>query len=274
MAARSRLLTERSSREGLPLGYRAFLPQVASRPPLVIVHGCNRRAARHFRAFLPVAIRFNVPLVVPTFDVDKFPGYQRLAGTKGPLAAMDAVNLTLEDAGTVFGLDTSSVDLFGFSGGAQFAHRFALMQPEAVRRVVLASAGWYTFLDEARPFPRGTAPSPVAGDRRPDVSGFLRVPVHVLVGERDVDRGGSLRTSPAVDRRQGPNRLTRALRWIDHVEEVARAQGVPSRITFDLLPDTGHSFTEAVGAGGLVERTMGFLRDPEVSSPEPDGMRP
>ncbi len=271
MAARSRLLTERASSKGLPLGYRAFLPQVASHPPLVIVHGCNRRAARQFRAFLPLAIRLNVPLVVPTFDTDKFTGYQRLAGTQGPLAALQAVNLTLEDARTTFGLETSSVDLFGFSGGAQFAHRFALMQPHAVRRAVLASAGWYTFLDEARPFPRGTAPSPATGDR-PDVSGFLRVPVHVLVGEHDVERDGSLRTGRTIDRRQGSCRLTRALRWIDHVEDVARLQGVPSRITFDLLPDSGHSFSEAVRAGGLVERTMGFLRDPDVSGSQPDGM--
>lgn len=274
MAAHSRLLTERASRRGLPLGYRAFLPELAAHPALVIVHGSSRRAARQFRAFLPLAIRLNVPLVVPTFDEEKFAGYQRLAGAAGPLAALHAVAVTLEDAHTTFGLDTTSVDFFGFSGGAQFVHRFALMEPARVRRLVLASAGWYTFLDPARRFPSGTAPGPATCDLQPDTRAFLRLPLHVLVGERDVDRDGSLRTGPAIDRRQGSNRLTRALRWIDHVEDVARLHDVPSRISFDLLPDSGHSFSEAVRAGGLVERTMGFLRDPGVSGPETEGRQP
>jgi hypothetical protein len=30
-------------------------------------------------------------------------------------------------------------------------------------------------------------------------------------------------------------------------------------VSFDLLPDTGHSFTEAVTRGGLVTRVFAFL---------------
>ena len=215
-----------------------------------------------FRAFLPAAIRLRVPLLAPTFDEERFRGYQRLGGAEGPLAALEAMMLTLADAESCFDLDVSAVDLFGYSGGAQFAHRLPLLEPRRCRRVVVASAGWYTMLDATRRFPHGTAPGPHSAGRTPDVRGFLGVPLHVLVGEHDVERDAALRAHPGLDRRQGRSRLTRALRWVDHVEDVARRHGVPTRIMFDLLPDSGHSLSSALFAGGLVERTMAFLHEP------------
>lgn len=273
MGERSRLLTERSASETLPLGYRAFVPHTAAQPPLVLVHGMNRRAAQQFRAFLPLAISLNLPLIVPTFANDRFAGYQRLTGVEGPLSASRALALILEDARTTLGIDTAAVDLFGFSAGAQFVHRYALLEPQLVRRLVVVAAGWYTFLDPNRPFPSGTAPSALSGQRAGDIEAFLSLPVHVLVGERDIERDASLRTDERVDRRQGPNRLTRALRWIDHVEDVAQVRAMPSSITFDLLPDSGHSFSEAVHKGGLLERTHGFLHDTDGESLGPERTR-
>ena len=133
---------------------------------------------------------------------------------------------------------------------------------------VVASAGWYTYLDHDRPFPRGVAPGERTGGRPVDVDAFLRIPIHVLVGERDVEQDLGLRTGKAIDRRQGPNRLTRALRWMDHLEEAAGARGLPPRVSFDLLTDTGHSFSEAAERGGLVDRTFDFLH-PTPGPPDP-----
>ncbi len=267
MASPRRVLTQRTPSRVLPLGYHAFLPERRSlHPPIVIVHGNSRGAGRHFRAFLPMAIALNRPLVVPTFGGERFRDYQRLAGADGPMAAHEALVITLDDASAVLGADTGQVDLLGFSGGAQFVHRYALASPERVRRCVIAAAGWYTFLDPARPFPYGCAPSPASGHRQFDIEAFLRLPVHVLIGERDVRRDASLRTGPSIDRRQGSDRLSRALRWIDHVEDVASTRGIQSRITFDLLPASGHSFSEAVRKGGLVERTYDFLGSDESPS--------
>ena len=68
--------------------------------------------------------------------------------------------------------DFGRVDLVGFSGGAQFAHRFAMLYPGCVRRVVVAAAGWYTYIDPSRPFPLAAAPAtPAAAARsRPTAS--------------------------------------------------------------------------------------------------------
>jgi pimeloyl-ACP methyl ester carboxylesterase len=260
LAAQHNRLSERTSSDGSLLDYRAFVPpEPDRRTALVAVHGSTRGGARHFRAILPMAIARNVPLIVPTFSEQRYGGYQTLAGGDGPLSAQRAFEATLDDVQTSLGLDTTSVDLLGVSGGAQFAHRSALVAPARVRRLVTVSAGWYTYLDPTRAFPHGCGPSKASGGLTPDVEAFLLLPLHILVGERDVERDARLRTGTAIDRRQGVNRLTRALRWVDHLEDVARIRGVPSVVSFDLLPNTGHSFAEAVHRGALVDRVFHFL---------------
>lgn len=258
-------LTSRTAEEGPPLDYRAFVPSRPSgRPPVVVVHGNRRRAYRQFRAFLPAAIARDVALIAPTFPPDRFAGYQSLAGSDGPLAARQAMLETLDDVTCHLGVATDVVDLVGYSGGAQFAHRFAMLCPDRVGRVVVAAAGWYTYLDRRSPFPRGIAAGGHGGGHPVDVDAFLRIPVCVVVGEQDVARSTGLRSGAGIDRRQGPNRLTRALRWMDHVEDVAHQRNRTPRVSFDLLADTGHSFDEAVGRGHLVERAFDFLHQPDV----------
>lgn len=264
MVPQRRLLIHRHpSARRLPAGYRALVPpQLPCTVPLVLVHGNQRRAGRLFRAFVPQALMLGVPVIAPTFDRDRFPGYQRLAGKDGPLAAIAALEALLADAHDELGLDTSHVDLMGYSAGAQFVHRHLLVAGKEVRRAVVAGAGWYTYLDPTRPFPRGTAPAPKRLGRPIDPQGLLERPVHVLVGAKDVGRGPAVRASRGLDVRQGPDRLTRALRWVDHLEEQAQRHGVPSLVSFDLLPDSGHGLTSAVRVGGLVQRTLSFLHAP------------
>lgn len=264
MAVSRHPLTTRLADQGPPLSYRAFVPTrhgAADRVavPLVLVHGRSRAVARQFRAFLPTAIARDVALIAPMFAPDRFAGYQSLAGLAGPLAARDALLAVLDDVWEHLGVATDLIDLVGYSGGAQFAHRFAMLEPTRVRRVVVAAAGWYTYLDPARGFPSGAGPSPLSGARAVDVEAFLRLPVHVLVGERDVERDAGLRTGAGIDHRQGSHRLTRALRWMDHLEDAAQGRGLMPRASFDLLADCGHGFDEAVRRGELVARTYEFL---------------
>lgn len=120
---------------------------------MVVVHGNGRNGGRAFRTFLPAAMDARVPLLVPTFSRDRFPRYQVLGGASGPLAAARALLATLDDAADL-GLAVGQVDLVGYSGGAQFVHRFAMLEPARVRRAVVVAAGWYTYLDPDRPFPQ------------------------------------------------------------------------------------------------------------------------
>lgn len=265
MVQQQRLLTHRSPSGHLPVGYRALVPLQSLKPapvPLVLVHGNGREAGQQFRAFLPQALLLGVPVIAPVFDRTTFPRYQQLSGVSGALAALDALESVLADAHHTFGIATVQIDLVGYSAGAQFVHRYMLFSGARVRRAVVAAAGWYTYLDRERRFPHGIRAGPETCGRVADPVDLLQRPVHVLVGDRDVRRGRSLRTNQRIDHRQGPDRLTRALRWIDHLEEEARRYALTSQVTFDLLPDCNHTFTTAVRAGALVDRVFFFLHAP------------
>jgi pimeloyl-ACP methyl ester carboxylesterase len=249
------------------LRYRVFVPdQPAGGPPVVVLHGNGRDGGRTFRAFLPAAMEAGVPLLAPTFSRDRYPRYQVLAGVSGPLAAARALLATLDDAAADLGLAVGQVDLAGYSGGAQFVHRFAMLEPARVRRAVVVAAGWYTYLDPDRPFPYGVGAGADSMGWAMKIDAALQVPMLVLVGERDIERDAALRTDPQLDYRQGSDRRDRALRWTAHLNAAARARGLPAVASVDLLPECAHSFPELVERGGLVPRTFAFLRGPDRAS--------
>lgn len=244
---------------GPVLRYRVFLPtSTRASTPLVVVHGEGRQSVRIFRSFLPAAMRAGIPLIAPRFSRVMHADYQVLAGARGPWAAADAFEAVLADAALRHDLNTGTVDLLGFSGGAQFAHRYAMVSPERIRRLVLAAPGWYTYLLDDVQFPRGVA-VPADAQRRSDVAGFLRTPTLVVVGEHDTHSAGALRHSHWLDAVQGPDRLTRAQRWTDHVDLEARRRGVGRRPDFALLPSTAHNQREAVDRGGLADLAVAHL---------------
>jgi hypothetical protein len=237
------------------LGYRVIGPSWRSgAPPVVLVHGANRRINALSATFAPLAEWRGVPLLLPHFARPAFTGYQRLAGADGRLAAADALDVLLGQ----LGWRDQPIDLVGFSGGAQFAHRYVLVSTTPIRRVVLGAAGWYTMLEPWRAFPLGTADGPALQGRHVAVDRLLRLPLRIMVGANDVSTGGRLRTGPAVDA-QGPNRLVRAQRWYEHLQAEAAARDVACHASFETLPDTGHDLWSAVSEGGVVHRVAAFL---------------
>ncbi len=223
----------------------------ATGPPIVAVHGVRTTAADLIQALRPVADGLGRPLLAPSFVRPAHRGFQRLAFQGRPLGAADALEVALARA-----LGCEPFDLVGVSGGAQFAHRFALVFPDRVHRLVLVGAGWYTALDPDRPFPHGTGGQPI------DEPAFLAVPTLLLVGERDVQRGTLLRSSTRLDSEQGEHRLARAVWWREHVAARAARLDRPCQIRLELLPGTAHSLEAAVHRGGLQCRIHSFLAEP------------
>jgi pimeloyl-ACP methyl ester carboxylesterase len=236
------------------LAYRLLGPSWRSEsPPVVLVHGAGRGVDVLQTTFAPLAEWLGVPLLLPVFARPGFRSYQRLAGRAGRYAASDALTSLLQELGWA----EQPVDLVGFSGGAQFVHRFPLFTPVPIRRAVAASAGWYTRLDPATAFPYGLAP---VGGREANAEALLRLSLRIMVGEHDVDGGPQLRTGPAVDG-QGANRRERAERWHHHLESTAADRGMPGRASFEVLPGAAHSLRQAASVGGYVHRVASFLGD-------------
>ena len=239
------------------LPYYLFRPTSLrpDRRPLVAVHGISRNAYEHVRTFAPLAERTGRLVVAPYFGPAQCKRYQRILDET--CRSDEALLATLETLAARTGRAIAEVDIFGFSGGAQFAHRFGMLHPERVGRLALASAGWYTFPTVEDVFPYGIAEVDEEGWRIAASFGrFLRIPALVLVGEQDTQRDENLRKGRRVDPRQGATRVERGRRWTEAIRRAARERGILARTELQLLPGCGHSFADCVARAGLAERVV------------------
>ena len=268
MLVRHRLAADHRTR------YLRFLPRQADpqRPPLVCVHGIGRDAQGHVAAFTDWAERTGTELLAPLFDRRRYRGYQRLKSsnrTLHPAAALDAI---LDET-----VGTQPCLLYGFSGGAQFAHRYALVRPERVAGIALAAAGWYTFPTAAASFPYGLAPGRLPESLVIDFPAFLQLPKCVLVGDQDVERDPSLRSNRVLDREQGDNRLARATAWVAAVNRASAKAGQVPACRLAVVPGAGHDWQDCYAQGRMHERVARFFDEvcdaaPKHPQPE-DAMR-
>ncbi|NIA72423.1 hypothetical protein HBA54_27930 [Pelagibius litoralis] len=247
-------LQRRSAKGRGALGCWLALPgeMAADATPLVAVHGIQRRARDQARFFGERAAALGRPVIAPLFDENHWPHYQQVVRKKRADLALLALMMELRLAGV---WKTRKFDLAGYSGGAQFAHRFAMLYPQLVSRLTVASAGWYTFPDKAT-YPYGLSARPGRSDDwgprlAAGLDQFLRIPVQVCVGADDNIQDPNTRSGPEIDRQQGKDRVTRGIHWAESLREAAEARGLTPAVEFDLLSDCGHDFRACVQRGGL-----------------------
>lgn len=227
-------------------------PDPAARP-LVAVHGIHRDAQGQARRLAAAASAAGRIVIAPLFDRRRYPNYQQpILRQRADIALLELI-AQLQGRGLIHG---RRFDLAGYSGGAQFAHRFAMLHPHRVGRLTLTAAGWYTL-------PHGQAPYPY-GLGRPErrqpawtpliaqgIDDFLRLPIAVCVGEQDNLADAHTRRDPTLDALQGNDRLSRAHHWTRAVQDAAQARGITPRIQLHTLPRCGHDFGACVEQGGL-----------------------
>ena len=237
----------------------------AGAPVLVSVHGISRNAAVHAQSLRALAAAYDMVVVAPLFARDRFPDYQRLGRVRRGERADLMLLAILGEVRRLTSARTGRIFLTGFSGGAQFAHRFAFAHPARVAALAVCAAGWYSFPDTEARFPRGLR----LADGLPGVTfepaRFLRIPAIALVGARDIRQDGSLNMALGIVSQQGSNRVERAARWIAALQEAARAHGLATRYELALLPRVRHSYAQAVAAnrGDLPARLFGYFFGPQ-----------
>jgi len=217
---------------------------------LVVVHGIARQADYMLQALAGEADKHGYTLIAPVFSYRDYPDYQRLGRSGLGQRADLAVAATLADLREHLGF-SAGFHLFGFSGGAQFAHRFVYGHGEPVRSVCLASAGWYTPPDSGKRFPHGTDKTARLKDIRFDALRLARTSTLVVVGDKDTDRDEALRTTARVDNAQGRDRRQRAEWFHRRLKRLAKRAEYSALHEFALLENTRHDFGEAVHQGGL-----------------------
>ena len=225
----------------------------------VAVHGITRNAEEQAHLFAPFAEHYGVVLIAPLFPEDRFRDYQRLGRAGRGERADYALDHIVAEVGSLIGVRTKKIYLFGYSGGGQFVHRYAMAYPERVARVALAAAGWYTFPDPTVDFPLGIKQTSGLPDIRFNLPRFLFIPTCLLVGEKDVLRDPELRKSRRIDRQQGITRLERGKRWIKVMAAAARAYNLDTPYHFQVLPNANHSFAECMERGNMGKWVFEFL---------------
>lgn len=221
---------------------------------LVAVHGISRNAAEILEAFRARA-GGSLTIVAPRFGGRQFPDFQRLGLYGRGLRADLALDAALERCSAVTGADTARFHLFGFSGGAQFAHRYAMLHPHRIRSLHVASAGWYTMPDPDLRWPYGLGARRLARPMIRNLALFRRLPKHVYAGGGDTERDEALRKNPVLDRLQGRNRLERAERWAGAVgaESMTVIEGAGHDFMACCAPGKGPGLADLVLAG-IAER--------------------
>ena len=230
-----------------------------SSPIAMVVHGSARDGEYLRNALKPESDRRNAIILMPNFGSAEYSNNYFLLGNlfddgENPSVASqnDSTEWTyaiIEQLFIHFRAEVASkdarYDLVGFSGGGQFAHRFALFahRPQC-DRIVACSSGWYTLPDAASPYPYGLGTTQRASDA--DVRNALATTLHLAVGSADTDPNSSgLRHTAEADA-QGLNRVQRANYAFQRAMDQSTAINAPLAWSLHLETGVAHS---AVGMG-------------------------
>ncbi|MEL6301538.1 MAG: alpha/beta fold hydrolase [Pseudomonadota bacterium] len=244
------------------LHYLAYVPRGGDTnlEPLVFVHGYGRRVHEQLKHLKALADDTGRPLLAPFFSKTQHLRYQRLGKGSDGLRADHYFNAGLEDAASRYGLSADRFVLIGYSGGGQFAHRYTMIYPQRVSRLIAISSGWYTFPDREMAYPYGLETARKLRRVSMNPEAFLKVPMSVLVGAQDFETK-NLRSNPELDKQQGMSRVERARRWVLSMRMAARLYRVDADISYQEVPGIGHSFSQFVTRGYLRELIIAAINE-------------
>lgn len=226
---------------------------------LVLVHGISRNAEEILNHFAEYALEYNILIIAPDFTKEYATDYQRLGRNgRGPRADYQLLAI-LKDCQEKIEHSFVKFSLFGFSAGAQYAHRFAFAHPNKINKVALVAAGWYTLPTSSLPYPRGLRLKNQFSDIDFHVSQFLRLKYRVYIGSKDKKRDPALNKNPKIDLTQGKNRIKRAKNWIELMQLQMDKLNIGNEIKLEVLHDVGHDFLACVQQASLVEKVICWI---------------
>ena len=198
---------------------------------IVTMCGKNRNAYKMASYWSPFSNENDYVVAAPEFNADDWSTAAYSLGNiftgstgKGDLNpkekwTFNIVQQIQRELSNACGLADSMYQIFGFSGGAQFVHRSALLLPDSrVSRYFVANPGWYTFPDVTTPFPWGVRHTSLHVTNA-DITGYTNGRLVILCGTSDTIRDDELNTGGNYDA-QGSNRYERARNFFAFVKRI------------------------------------------------------
>ena len=217
---------------------------------LFIIHGASRDVEKYLNQWIEKPQDKNVILVAPHFTKENYPYFATLgmATSSGRIIKnqsnhlRDSLSSFYNYFQSKYNLKTNSYLMFGFSAGSQFVHRY-LMYGEDMRaeKVVLGSAGWYTFLNNES-FPYGIRNMPLERER---FEWFLSRQVLFVLGVEDDDSNHKTLNLSRGAKKQGDHRYERGKNYFDDLIVFGENNGIPFRWRYKSVPGLNHN-TEAM----------------------------
>ena len=165
-----------------------FAKDPAGHTLVVAVHGTGRSAQAYRDAFAAYAEENRWVVLAPLFPVGvrgdgNADGYKQLVEgqLRYDLLLLDMV----KELGEVLRTDFQRFQLFGFSGGGHFAHRFLYLHPNRLEAVSVGAPGGITRIDDTRDWWLGTRNLHQLFGRALDLEAIRRVRIQLLVGGED-----------------------------------------------------------------------------------------
>lgn len=248
--------------EGMsPLDYFAYIPENIPNEGKILytIHGISRNAKEHIDGFRAMADRYGVIMIAPLFLKESFPRYQQLGTNVQQHRADMAFDHILQDAHEWLEITPAPMKMFGFSGGGQFLHRYAMFYPKRVARMVLAAPGWYTFPDPDRKYPYGLKSTNEWPKLKFTLDKFLKVPTLVMVGDEDDLRDKDLNKAREIDSFQGFDRVERAERWVNANRNMARSYDIVADFHLETIPNASHTYESYMAHPPFSEQIFEFL---------------
>ncbi len=241
--------------------YFVYIPQemAEKRKIFYSIHGISRNAEEHVQGFTAQAEKHGTIIIAPLFPKEDFPRYQQLGTSSNQERADMAFDHVLQDAHEWLGIPPAPMHIFGFSGGGQFLHRYAMFYPKRVARMVLTAPGWYTFPSPERKYPYGIKSTRDWPNLKFAIEKFLQIPTLVLIGEEDDLRDKDLNTIREIDSFQGLDRIERAERWTASARALGRAYGIASDFRLETVPNASHAYESYLAHPPFTEIVFDFL---------------
>ncbi len=248
------------------MDYIVYIPKDRrdERKILYTIHGISRNAQEHIEGFIPQAERYGAVVLAPLFPKTHFPRYQQLGTSANQERADMAFEHVLQDAQEWLRIPPAPMHMFGFSGGGQFVHRYAMFYPKRVAKMVLAAPGWYSFPDPERKYPYGIKSSPDWPNLTFAMERFLQIPTLVMVGEEDDLRDSDLNKARAIDSFQGLNRIERAEHWTAAARALGRSYDISTDFRLQQIPNASHAYESYLAHPPFAENIFDFLFEGRV----------
>jgi pimeloyl-ACP methyl ester carboxylesterase len=165
-----------------------LLRRATEAPLIVSVHGSSRNARDYREIFQKLAQARDAVVLAPMFPMDMAQpipdqAYTTLA-PEPPRADRVLIDMIDEVAGLLSMRFTRTV-MFGFSGGAQFAHRFCYVHPERVQAVSVGAPGFVTLPWRHKAWWTGVSDMQQRFGRDYDPQAMRRVAVQTVIGSLD-----------------------------------------------------------------------------------------